>query len=418
MQKRTTFKILIIGITMILFTVTGLSAKDVDLRGMVRSYTGFRFSEQDIAVNEQTIDLTLEGWGDMTRLVINPYAYVGTSSEPELGIREAYVDIFFDNADLRVGKQAIIWGQAEGAFITDIVSPRDMRSFILADFREIRKGVPAVKADYYAGSYTFEGIWIPRFVPTSMPGKDSMWMQDMDLKPGVTITPQPVDQPAFDLKNSEIFGKMQYFGPRISWEVMGGYAWTDTPYISSLTPTGPSTVDANQAYGRYKVVGGSLSTAIGPVVLRSEAAVYLDKPFSVITLGSPPSIDVENHHQVQALAGLDWGLWGIEMSAQYILSYIHDFKDGMIEQGKMLSEFDHTFTFRVVDTFLDDRLTAKVFVYFEADPLNALIRPSLTWSIEDGVLIEGGVELFVGSEGTFGSYKDNSLAFVALRWYF
>jgi hypothetical protein len=90
----------------------------------------------------------------------------------------------------------------------------------------------------------------------------------------------------------------------------------------------------------------------------------------------------------------------------------------MIEQGKMLSEFDHTFTFRVVDTFLDDRLTAKVFVYFEADPLNALIRPSLTWSIEDGVLIEGGVELFVGSEGTFGSYKDNSLAFVALRWYF
>jgi len=407
---------------MILVTVTGISAKDVDLRGMVRSYTGFRFSEQDIAVNEQTIDLTLEGWGDMTRLVINPYVYVGTSSEPELGIREAYVDIFFDNADLRVGKQAIIWGQAEGAFITDIVSPRDMRSFILADFREIRKGVPAVKADYYAGSYTFEGIWIPRFVPTSMPGKDSMWIQKMDLKPGVTITPQPVDPPAFDLKNSEVFGKVQYFGPRISWEVMGGYAWTDTPYVTGVSPTNPPApgkANANQDYGRYKVVGGSLSTAIGPVVLRSEAAVYLDKPFSVITPGSPlPSIDVENHHQVQALAGLDWGLWGIEMSAQYILSYIHDFKDGMIEQGKMLSEFDHTFTFRVVDTFLDDRLTAKVFVYFEADPLNALIRPSLTWSIEDGVLIEGGVELFVGSEGTFGSYKDNSLAFVALRWYF
>jgi len=407
---------------MILVTVTGISAKDVDLRGMVRSYTGFRFSEQDIAVNEQTIDLTLEGWGDMTRLVINPYAYVGTSSEPKLSIREAYVDIFFDNADLRVGKQAIIWGQAEGAFITDIVSPRDMRSFILADFREIRKGVPAVKADYYAGSYSFEGIWLPRFVPTSMPGKDSMWIQKMGLKhpdPNITIKPKPAEMPEFDLKNSEVFGKVQYFGPRISWEVMGGYAWTDTPYISNLAlPPVDDKVVATQTYGRYKVVGGSLSTAIGPVVLRSEAAVYLDKPFSVVDFGSNPPLTVEKHHQVQALAGLDWGLWGIEMSAQYILSYIHDFKDGMIEQGKKLTEFDHTFTFRMADTFLDDRLTAKVFVYFEADPLNALVRPSLTWSIEDGVLLEGGVELFMGSEGTFGSYKDNSLAFVALRWYF
>jgi hypothetical protein len=395
-----------------------LGAKDVELRGMLRSFTGVGIFDTDIFKNEQTVDFTLEGWGDMTRLVVNPYAYVGVDTAPELGIREAYVDIYFDDADIRVGKQAVLWGQAEGAFITDIVSPRDMRSFILADFREIRKGIPAIKADYYAGSYTFEGIWIPQFVPSSMPPEDSIWMRHMPFTPpmGTTVTMNAPDEPSPTLEHSEVFGKIRYFGPRVSWEVMGGYAWNDEPHIESMS-AGPT---VNQTYGRYTVVGGSFSTTIGDAVLRGETAAYLDKPFTVMTGAFPSvSITVEDHHQLQALAGLDWSLWGMEMSGQYILSYIHDYTVGMIDQGKMSNETSHTVTFRVQDTYFDDRLTAKLFSYIELDPLNALIRPSLSWYVEDGVLLEGGFEIFLGDEeGTFGAYRDNTMGYVSLRWYF
>ncbi|MBK5262779.1 MAG: hypothetical protein JJE17_09460 [Peptostreptococcaceae bacterium] len=107
------------------------------------------------------------------------------------------------------------------------------------------------------------------------------------------------------------------------------------------------------------------------------------------------------------------------MSTQYIFGYVHDHHDKLMEQGKYLKEFSHTFTFRVQKTFFSDRLAAKLFTYVEADPLNALIRGSLAWTVEDGVVLEGGLDLFVGDEdGTFGSYKDNSLAWMALRWYF
>lgn len=400
--------------TMLLSTVM-LGAKDVDFRGMLRSYTGVGLTTADLTKNEQTIDLTLEGWGDMTRLVVNPYAYIGIENEPEVGIREAYVDFYFDQADIRVGKQAIMWGQAEGAFITDIVSPRDMRSFILADFREIRKGIPAIKADYYAGSYTFEGIWVPQFTSSSMPSEDSIWMRDLPMD--IPITIEAAEEPALNVENSEIFGKIRYFGPQISWEVMGGYAWTDEPHVTSITLGSPPTAD--QAYGRYTVAGGSFSTTLGNAVLRGEAAAYFDKPFSIVTMGSPPSVTVEQHHQIQSLAGLDWSLWGMEMSGQYIFSYIHDHTEGMLDQGKFINEMSHTVTFRVQDTYMDDRLTAKIFTYVEIDPLNALIRPSLSWSIEDGVLLEGGVEIFVGDEkGTFGAYQDNTMGYVSLRWYF
>ena len=408
-KKPYTIFIIIILLTS---TLVSVSAKDVALRGMLRSYTGITLSEADLATNEQTLDLTLEGWGDMTRLVVNPYAYIGVDREPEIGLREAYVDVFLDQMDIRVGKQAVMWGQAEGAFITDIVSPRDMRSFILADFREIRKGIPAVKADYYLGSYTFEGIWIPQFVPASLPETDSIWQRDVPFPSTATIHPPEI--PEVNLENTEIFAKISYFGPKISWELMGGYTWTDEPYVSSMTG-GPPPTDIYQEYGRYAVAGGSFSTAIQSVVIRGETAAAINKPFTVMGTAVP----VEKHHQIQTLIGLDWSLLGMEMSAQYLLAYVPDHTEGMMEQGHEVAPVDHTVTFRVQNTFFADRLTAKLFIYGELDPLNALIRPSLSWAVEDGVLFETGVELFVGdAEGTFGAYSDNSLAYVSLRWYF
>ena len=165
--------------------------------------------------------------------------------------------------------------------------------------------------------------------------------------------------------------------------------------------------------------GGSLSTTLGSTVLRLEAAAYFDKPFTKVTMGNPPVATVEKHHQLQSLVGLDWSMWGSQMSTQYIFGFVHDHHDKLMEQGKALKEFSHTFTFRVQKTFFSDQLAAKLFTYVETDPLNALIRPSLSWTIEDGVVLEGGLDLFVGDkDGTFGSYKDNSLAWMAMRWYF
>lgn len=410
--------ILLSSMTILLvFTTFSLPAKDVEFNGMLRDYLAYTFDDSTFAVHEQTLDLTLTGWGENTRLVINPTIYMGDDAKPEIGIREAYFDFFLENADIRVGKQAIIWGEAEGAFITDLVSPRDMRSFILADFKEIRKGVPAIKVDFYKDAFTFEGIWVAKFIPTSMPDGKSMWAKKMDLP--LTIDDITYTKVGPQLENSEVFGKVSHFGSKANWALMGGYAFTDEPYIKKITsnPTLPNVI-IDQEYGRYIMGGGSLSTTIGSTVLRLEAAAYFDKPFTSIP-GAPPSATVEKHHQIQSLAGLDWSMWGSQMSAQYIFGFVHDHHSKLMEQGKFLKEFSHTFTFRVQKTFFSDQLAAKLFTYVETDPLNALIRPSLAWTLEDGVVLEGGLDLFVGDkDGTFGSYKDNSLAWMALRWYF
>ncbi|MGC9312070.1 MAG: DUF1302 family protein [Sediminispirochaetaceae bacterium] len=400
---------LVILMAMAMMTPNILAAKDIDFTGMLRSYTGARLSEGDVPIAEQTADIKLEGWGDITHIMVNPYAYIGADGEPEIGVREAYIDLYFSSMDIRVGKQAIVWGEAEGAFITDIVSPQDLRSFILADFTEIRMGVPAVKADYFAGPLTFEAVWLPHFVPTNQPDTESIWFtEQMSMMNNSEL-------PADDLENSEVFGKVSYFGSAFNGELMAGYAWDDNPVLEGTAPA-PTAL-----HERYTVVGGSFSTTIASVVLRSEAAVYLDRAFTTVESMGPPTIfGTSDHHQLHGLAGLDWSLFGIDMSAQYILQYIHDYDAALVAD-----EYDHTATFRMRDSNMAETLTWELFGYLGFDPenfsgsANALLRPSLPYSIEDGVEIQSGVEIFLGDEsGKFGQYEDNTMAYVSLRWYF
>jgi len=389
--------------------------------GMVRNYAAFRFSHADIPVHEITADVRFEYYGDMGKLTLHPVAYSSPNKSLELSLGEAYMDFYLPSTDIRVGMQNVIWGEAEGAFITDLVSPRDLRSFILADFTEIRKAVPAVKVDHYLGDYTLEAIWVSHFVPFSPPSEDSMWRQAANLPfpPAITATILEPTMPKSSLENSELFLSLSHFAPKLSWTLNGGYQWGDEPLVTSVTTTGATTRDIAQGYERYPFVGGSLNTPIASAVLRMEAALAIDKPMNSLDMSANPPITLEKHHQVQTLIGLDWNMFGAQWSTQYLMIYTHNHHDQLISQMKSIKEFAHTLTFRVQDTFLDERLTARLFTYVELDPANALFRPSLSYNLGDGVILEGGAEIFVGDEeGTFGSYQDNSLAFLALRWYF
>ncbi len=414
-------KLLFVFLVLIMAGLPSLAANST-FSGMVRDYTALRTQAMDIPVHEQTLDVFYEHTTDKGQLTFHPVVYSNPNKALQFDLAEAYFDFYLERADVRIGKQKIIWGEAEGAFITDLVSPRDMRSFILADFSEIRKAVPAFKVDYYTGPYTLQGIWVTHFIPTSLPSQDSMWAQSPTLPFPATVTSVIFKEPTMpdaSLENSEVFLSLGRFGNAISWKLNGGYVFTDEPLASSLTAPDSATRVISQAYERYTFVGGSFNTALGDVVLRGEAALALDKPMNSLDPSKNPPITIEKHSQIQALVGLDWNMAGAQWSSQYLMIYTHDHTDTLVSQMKPIREFAHTFTFRVQDTFFDEQLTARLFAYLEAEPLNALIRPSVSYNFGNGVLLEGGFDLFLGDEdGTFGTYGSNSLAWAALRWYF
>ena len=63
-------------------------------------------------------------------------------------LRDAYLDYTSDQLDLRIGKQQVVWGQADGIPILDRVHPYDLTMHWLPDFADIRIPLWMLKAEY------------------------------------------------------------------------------------------------------------------------------------------------------------------------------------------------------------------------------------------------------------------------------
>lgn len=399
----------------LILMASGPNAQTLNLSGYVRNYTGV-LTEGDHAYSilQNTLSLNFEHSRGNVAFKANPYLYHYSDKDLELGLREAYLDIYFDSIDLRIGKQQIIWGKADGVFITDIISPKDLREFLLPDFDEIRIGITALKMDYYPGNHTFEMVWVPAFTPTKIPEENSIWR----------VTPDFPIQPTFDdsekeikgtLENSEVFVKYAALTSRVDFEIMAGYAWDDDPTLHTA-----KTVDAQTQlpsllvtpkHHRLSLLGGSVSVPAGGFVFRSEGAYYQDKYFQ----SSDPLLSdgVLRKNYLHYLLGTDYTLWDVKLSAQFIRQTILNYDEQIVQD-----EFENTMTFLASKDFLRETLRVELFSYLGLSNQDALMRPKITYDLADGFKILAGANIFVGSEGSFGQYNDNDMVYSKVKYSF
>jgi len=389
-----------------------------DISGFARNYTGVLFDSGDFSILQNTLNLDISKSGDKIAFKANPMLYYYGTDSLDLQLRELYLDLYFENFDLRIGKQQIVWGKADGVFITDVVSPLNLSEFLLPDFDEIRTGVNAVKFDYYLGDHTFELIWMPAFAPTIKPDAGSIWY----IQPDFPITPTfdwSQSEIKAGLENSEFFAKYSALTSKIDFELMGGYTWDDTPTMhvqkqidmSSGSPvlTG---LNITPQHHRLYLGGGSFSTEIKGIVLRGEAAYYNGKYFQT---EAPQATDaLVQKDYLHYLIGLDFSLLDIKFSTQFIQEAILDYEEGMLNE-----ELENTMTFLARYDALRETLHFELFSYIGLTNEDALIRPKITYDFDDSFSILLGSNIFVGSEtGRFGQYKDNSMLYLKLKYSF
>ena len=377
-------------------------------RGFVRTYLG-TLTEQDgeYSVLQNTFDWKLDyGKGDVA-LFVNPvFDYNALNNNLDISLRQAYMDIYFDNFDLRIGKQQIIWGKADGVFITDIISPRDLSEFILPDFEEIRIGINAVKFDYYLGNSTFEAVWIPTFQPAIAPRKGSIWYINMlDF-----MMPIVYDYHNYDVGNklseSEIALKYSYLGSAIDFELMAAYMWDDNPAMH-IFPQPDTTLLIKTEYHRLPLAGASFSKAVEGAIVRGEGAYYFEKRFAAddFTVNG-----IREKDYVHYLIGYDHNWFGVNVSFQFIQEYILDYENDIRND-----EFSNTMTFLVMEDFLRETLRLEFFTYYGINNKDALLRPKITYDFTDGFEVQLGANIFIGEEGNFGQYNENDMIYLKLK---
>jgi hypothetical protein len=382
------------------------------LSGWVRSQAGVLLQEEaGYSIVQNAFSLSIGQKGERLAFKLNPFARLDLEQSLELGLREAYLDLYFDSLELRIGQQQIIWGKGEGVFITDVVSPKDLRDFILPDFTEVRLGIPALRADYYLGGSTFELVLVPLFVPSRSPEPGSLWYQSPSFP--VTPTLHPAVGPAAALESGELFARWSWLGAALDFELMGGLMWDDEPALHLTrtidSGTGQVTaIDVQPRYHRLALAGGSFSTTLAGAVVRAEGAFYSGKRFATLAPADPDGLVQKDY--LHYLAGLDFGLAGLDLSAQFVQRVILDYEDPVVQD-----RIDTTATFRVSDTLLRDTLRLELFAYVGLNEWDALLRPKVTWMAADGLEISAGAELFLGQGGTFGRYDDNDQVYLKAK---
>jgi len=397
-------------IIIIIFFAFTLNAQ-LEQRGFVRTYLG-TLTEQDgeYSVLQNTFDWKLDYSKGNTAFFVNPvFDYNALSNNLDIKLRQAYFDIYFDNFDLRIGKQQIIWGKADGVFITDIISPRDISEFILPDFDEIRLGINAVKIDYYLGNSTLEVVWTPTFQSTITPDENSIWTPEMtDFPVPVTFDYSKADVEQ-KLSKSEIAFKYSYLGSAIDFEIMSAYLWDDNPAMH-IYPQPDTTLVLKPEYHRLSLLGASFGKAIGGAVIRGEGAYYFDKRFPTEDLSVNGIKEKDYAHY---LAGYDHNWFGVNVSFQFIQEYILDYEDDLKND-----EFNSTATFLFSKTFLRETLELNLFSYYGINSEDALLRPKIIYDFADGFEVQLGANIFVGEEGNFGQYNENDMVYMKVRYDF
>lgn len=403
--------------TVLLVTVFNVQAQDeVRFNGYVRNYTGVLMADfNQFSIVQNTLNLNMEKKTDRIGFKVNPYVYHYADRELEIGLREAFLDLYFDNLDIRVGKQQIIWGKAEGVFITDIISPKDLREFLLPDFEEIRTGVTSFKVNYYKGVHTIEGVWVPVFTPTMMPEAGSIWQPDMifPIEPTWDYSTSVKD---LTLQNSEAFLRYSMMSSAFDLELVGGTFFYDDPAMHLTRQMNPATMQLQNLtvrpdYHRVSMGGGSFSIPLGDLVIRAEGAYYTGRNFQT-TSSTAPDATIEKDY-LHYMAGIDYTLGGVKLSAQFIQENILNYETGIYN-----NEIESTMTFLAKKDFLRERLWVELFAYVGLNNSDALIRPKVSYAFADGFDIQTGANLFTGDKGRFGQYNDNDMLYMKLKYSF
>lgn len=234
--------------------------------------------------------------------------------QPAGSVSEFYLDLKLGPLDLRLGKQKIRWGRADGFNPTDNIIPYDY----LETFDDQRLAVPALKADVYFSRTNVEFAWLPFYVPTRLPLLGQRWFPRLASSAPI-LGPEPVVARLFyrDLAGplpARTFGNGQWgvrwnqVLPKGEFSISYFDGFDDLPYFRAEPSFDAGQlrvlISLRREYYRVHVAGVDFASEIGPIGIRGEAAFF-------------DQTDPLNLDHLLFIIGVDknWGDWFI--IAQY-----------------------------------------------------------------------------------------------------
>lgn len=325
--------------------------------------------------------------------------------QPAGSISEFYLDAKLGHIDLRLGKQQIRWGRADGFNPTDNILPYDY----LETFDDERIPVSALKADAYFAQTNLQFVWLPWYTPTRLPFLGQRWFPQ--LSASAVLSPIPGSPPnlvSLDYRDlggplpARTFGNSQW-GARVNQVLPRGEfsfsyfdGFDDLPYfrpdVFATSPT-KAMVSLHREYYRVHVAGADFASEIGPVGIRGEAA-YFDQT------------DPLNMDHVLYVVGIDkrWGEWFA------ILQYAGQKTNGRTPGSAVFPDLGlrSTLLWHVERTMGSSR-SFEIKGALRLRDGDFLLQPVYSLALSNGWRIKAGGTIFAGKKNSYlGQFRDSS----------
>jgi len=345
---------------------------------------------------------------------------------------EAYIDFYAGSFDVRVGKQIYAWGRADALNPTDNLAVWDYSDVLDTDDEKI--GQVSARVEYYAGDWILEGVVVPSFTPSVLPTLESRW-----FPPFPESIPNPVypefGEPTLETSLTtadpvlpdEGLASTQYAvklsGQHRGWDF--SISWFDG-FDDLLVIETRTVVDSGFSmaeivltpnYRRRRTIGLDFATTFGGLGVRGEGAYNLTDDWD----GSDALID---DPYLEYTLGLDYTIRDLlpESDLFVLVEWVQQVQ--VPDRGTVDDLFDLNHVFRKalfakMDLGLGEFSGLTIEGVYNFETGDWLVRPSIEWSIMDGLELDLLVDLLGGPEESFfGSFRHNRRFQLRLKYSF
>ena len=410
------------------------------------------------------------------------YNFVHTfqNYSPAGELSEAYADLRFQRADVRIGVQKAAWGKLDGVPPTDVLNPRDYHDPLVQDFEEAKIGVPAVLGSYYLPDLPRAAlsqlratlVYVPIAVPSRLPLLAERWFpptiadvsqltvsRELQMQAGLDFGRDITIPVAFDTANHRTPVSFDTGG--IAFRLGGTWHETDWDIYHYTGPeTGPDVdllaevaLDAStpehpiqaqavlrQAHDVIHMTGFDWSAAFGPASVRAEAAFFQGHSYlraaedlvSEEALAELPleTIGDELRQNGRAavplgdlfvpLDSVEWGI-GVDCLVRGFLPLLQLNQTVLLERAPrlLISDPETRLTGVLRRSFMQERLELELRSAYAIERESWMVFPRVSYLLRDDLRVRLGYLALGGpTVSMIGQYRNNDEVVIQARYSF
>lgn len=323
------------------------------------------------------------------------------SKSSDLELRELYTDLTWYHWDMRLGKQQIVWGQADGLKVLDKINPQSFNEFILEDFDDSRI---AQWSMYFERQLTNDrSLQLFTILDSTF---NEMPIQRNEYRPTTKYFIP-------DFGHSTLFNEAKRgsgsienatYGLQVSefkngWDLTYNYLYFHhhNPVLYSHINNGNRIVSPE--YERSHLFGASASNSFDDLTLRFEVAYVSDSHQLSKDINQGRGI-VEGVEKSYVL-GLDWTKFNDTLlSFQLFQSHTNNSK------FMIRDEVDTKLSFMAKKDYLNETLISEMFYLYSLNDGDGLFRPKISYELDTNQKLVLSMDIFHGIQtGLFGQFS-------------